>query len=347
LFRITGGGIAKVAGLTAIDDVAGIENVNVTEWVPGHMSYRAAMPRLLREVGWEVESDEFTEIEDPDPDNHEKRQRELINEIEEARRQIEEEKEGKGKKSKFSFWRKKKGEKKGWETYEEQIKSGVPREEEPELKEGELEKRAEGVLFDIDAIRAEVKELAGQDIEIKQLESTLPPMKITMDSPEPTPPLLRATKSQNDSIGQPSTLPSTSSWAAPLTADRSTFDYDVHGGYSPATNRNEEITMTFDVPANLSNKPPAFAPLDDISRPPSLSNRPSPALAAQDDISGPSSLSNKPSPAFAPQTDVSRPPLKSHATAPSPVVNMHPEHNAWADEDEDFGQEQEIKMTFA
>jgi hypothetical protein len=88
LFRATSGGVMRVSGLTQIQ-VPTIENVNVTELVPGHMVYRTAMPKLLREVGWEVEADEFTEIEDPDPENHEKRQRELINEIEEARKELE------------------------------------------------------------------------------------------------------------------------------------------------------------------------------------------------------------------------------------------------------------------
>jgi hypothetical protein len=94
----------RVAGLAPVE-LSGFENYNVTEWVPGHMSYRKAMPRLLREVGWVVESDEFTEIEDPDPENHEKRQRELINEIEEARKQLEE----KPTKSRFGIrlWKKK------------------------------------------------------------------------------------------------------------------------------------------------------------------------------------------------------------------------------------------------
>ena len=74
----------RVAGLVKVD-IPGIENLDVTQFVPGHMAYRKAMPRCLREAGWAIESDEFTEIEDPDPENHQNRQRELINEIEEAR----------------------------------------------------------------------------------------------------------------------------------------------------------------------------------------------------------------------------------------------------------------------
>ena len=64
LFRATSGGISSVAGLAPVD-VPGVENIDVTKHVNGHMAYRTAMPVLLREVGWEVLSDEFTEIEDP------------------------------------------------------------------------------------------------------------------------------------------------------------------------------------------------------------------------------------------------------------------------------------------
>jgi hypothetical protein len=88
LFRATGGGIMRVAGLAPVE-VPGIENIDVTHLVNGHMAYRAEMPRLMREVGWEVESDEFAELEDPDPDNHRERQRELIREINEARKEAE------------------------------------------------------------------------------------------------------------------------------------------------------------------------------------------------------------------------------------------------------------------
>lgn len=312
LFRITGGGIAKVAGLTAIDDVPNIENVNVTEWVPGHMAYRAAMPRLMREVGWEVESDEFAEIEDPDPDNHEKRQRELINEIEQARRDLDEKNKNEKKGSKFAFWRKKKTEKKEWETYDENVKKGGVDSEavELELDPGQLEKRAEGVLFDIDAIRAEVKELAGQDIEIKQLESTLPPMRITMSrdaTPEPpTPPMLRSTKSQSDALTLTSSPigPSANASTSTVTQNRNDeFGYKsspIANGH----NYDDGITMSFDLP--MPSKSPA---------PPTSFPEPE------------------------------RPPFKARQITPAPVADLDPYHNAW--DDDESGQEKEIKMTFA
>ncbi|WLF76422.1 hypothetical protein PVL30_000124 [Lodderomyces elongisporus] len=96
LFRATGGGISTVAGLSALKNVEGVENFDCTEYVEGHMSYRKAIPKILKNLDWEVLSEEFAEIEEPDPEEGE-RQRQLINEFDEAREKIEkEEKEGGG-----------------------------------------------------------------------------------------------------------------------------------------------------------------------------------------------------------------------------------------------------------
>lgn len=180
LFRATSGGIMRVAGLGAID-IPGIENYDVTALVPGHMAYRKAMPRLLREVGWIVSSDEFAEIEDPDPENHMERQRELISEIEEARRELEKKPEKRGFKSLFSR-NKRNAERKAWEVYDEQSKN-----ESGEASSSTSQNPSAGInngsiLFDIDAIRAEVAELAKEGIEVREIESTLPPMKLNINS---------------------------------------------------------------------------------------------------------------------------------------------------------------------
>jgi hypothetical protein len=329
LFRATGGGISKVAGLAPIEGVPGIENVNVSEWVPGHMSYRAAMPRLLREVGWQVESDEFTEIEDPDPDNHEKRQRELINEIEEARKQLEEKPK---KKSRFGFFgrNKKMAEKKDWEMYDERAKGA------PEGKEEDLEKKAEGVLFDVDAIMAEVAELSAQGIEVKQLESTLPPMKLNLEA---TPPL-RSTKSFNDSIGSASPHNSEHSEssghrkvvASPAMSNGHHYDeyedVETHGG--------EDISMTFDTPhVSRTTTSQSETHLEATEWPSSYKATLEPSRL--------SSASHSSSHNADIEANLTRPPLQSHPTTPA-ITNL--EHNAWADEDEDFGKETEFKMTF-
>lgn len=133
------------------------------------MAYRKAMPRILQEVGWAVDSLEFTEIEDPDPDNHEKRQRELINEIEEARKEIQE----KPEKRRWGLFKTKKlAEKKQWETYDESTMTEPCDTEDTETRAGG------NALFDIEAILRETAELTAQGLEVKQLESTLGPLKI-------------------------------------------------------------------------------------------------------------------------------------------------------------------------
>ncbi|ROW10991.1 hypothetical protein VMCG_01580 [Cytospora schulzeri] len=197
LFRLTNGGIRRVAGLAEIEDVPGLENVDCSELVAGHMDYRRAMPRLLREVGWMVESDEFTEIEDPDPENHNQRQRELINEIEEARKELEREgnnnkdnnntntngRSSSRKSSTFSgfFSRRKKSQKAEWEVYEDSkggtaSANGAPYN--PKMEDGEGNNH--GVLFDVDAMRAELAKTQEADaIPVRELQSTLPPMKIS------------------------------------------------------------------------------------------------------------------------------------------------------------------------
>jgi hypothetical protein len=63
LFRATSGGLNTVAGLRAVENVPGLENVDCTEQITGHMSYRSAMPQLLAKVGFPVSADHFDEPE--------------------------------------------------------------------------------------------------------------------------------------------------------------------------------------------------------------------------------------------------------------------------------------------
>ena len=309
----------RVAGLAPVD-VPGIENINVTELVPGHMAYRASMPRLLREVGWLVESDEFTEIEDPDPENHEKRQRELISEIEEARKELEK----KPEKKKFGFWSsKKKLEKKEWEVYDEKSKGKAATEG------GDPPNHKENVLFDIDAIRAEAAELAAQGIEVKQLESTLPPMKLDLEGSSSSPHAsLRETKSFNDSLH--STLYQDSGSSRSVSGTSNSFvmkrDDSKKKGiqeYDEFEHDSGNISMTFDTSfQGPSDKFPSTKPASTFEPPlPSWS---------QSNHTGPME---------------SRPPLR--ATATEPTLDLGTGYNAWADEyDDEFGKEKEMKMTF-
>lgn len=347
LFRLTSGGISRVAGLAPVEDIPRLENVNVTELVPGHMQYRTAMPRLLREVGFLVESDEFSEIEDPDPEDHQRRQRELINELEEARKEFERQEKDKEAKGTFGFFSRKKKkavDKKVWETYQ------GPKGEYGEHDEDGHD-NGHGVLFDVDAIRAElakehmeVRELqstlppiklepasiTSEHVEVRELKSTLPPMKLDLNSPTTIPvsprPVLRETKSYDvDSTSYKPNVPASPLPIYGLSGRRISSDRDAlaPGPRSPYLHPDDEVQLSFDTayhsPARSSTS---------FSKPRS----PSPAW----------------SPPTAEPTDrpavLQRPELKSSTTMP--VMSMNLERNAWADDDDEF-QEKEIEMSFA
>lgn len=61
LFRFTSGGLNTVAGLRPVEGVPGLENVDVTDKVTGHLSYRSCMPALLEVVGLPITADWFDE----------------------------------------------------------------------------------------------------------------------------------------------------------------------------------------------------------------------------------------------------------------------------------------------
>jgi pimeloyl-ACP methyl ester carboxylesterase len=63
LFRATSGGLSTVAGLRPIQNVPGLENVDVTDKIAGHMSYRTFMPLILDQLGFPVSADHFNEPE--------------------------------------------------------------------------------------------------------------------------------------------------------------------------------------------------------------------------------------------------------------------------------------------
>lgn len=336
LFRATSGGILRIAGLAPVLDIPGLENVNVTEYVKGHMAYRAAMPRLLREVGWSVDSDEFTEIEDPDPDNHEARQRELIREIEDARKEAE----AKSLRSRFGFFKRKSAlEKKGWETYDDRMKEATPKG--TGADDAEKEKGEGRVLFDIDAIR---RELASEQWEVRQLESTLPPMKVGADGgamevkeiastlppmkldlgrarsgiepalPRPVP-LLRASRSAegSEALRHPSTaltervpgvrLPNGHRSPSPRVEDSG----GNGAGYLGSEGEGQGVTMSFEALPTMATAIPS-------------AGLPSAVIAWRGLDRGLEDDS---------PVTVRRPELKAAATAP---VAVRLEHNAWADE---------------
>lgn len=321
LFRATSGGIMRVAGLAQVEDIPGLENIDVTAIVNGHMAYRAAMPRLMREVGWEVESDEFTEIEDPDPENHQKRQRELIQEIDEARKKAE----ARPEKRRFGlFSRGKLAEKRGWETYDKDVAERTS-------TDGPGSPGLEGnVLFDIDAIR---RELESEMIEVRELDSTLPPMQIT-------------TLANGEKRAQ--------SFPVPLDLDLRTGELE-RLKLAPLPHEIEEPEHQ----RNGTQRP--------ISAPPAPTPAPVPVPPEEDELafvprevkSTLPPLRLTPSLSHDTWPTPLRPDLKSHATMPnssslatmptSPIISSPVlEHNAWVDDDgrTPDGQEKEVRMSF-
>ncbi len=371
LFRLTNGGIRRVAGLAAVEDIPGLENMDVSEFVSGHMDYRTAMPRLLRECGWLVESDEFTEIEDPDPDNYQERQRELISEIEEARRELE--KEGKATKGgAFGFFRRKKAlEKQEWEVYEDA--KGGGKSGKTEDKEG----NNHGVLFDVDAIRAEIARDTRNDnkdadiddelLQVREIKSTLPPIKLefkpnsnnlpppyTKGKSPPPPP----TKSPSPSscgttpskAATPATTTDTTSTTNPLsrartpTISKSTSPYHSYGhsqthGYSsygaPHNDDDDgEVSMTFDTG------------FDDDDRSHGHKHQ-SPSISRAHTMANTTITTTTPGGGGGVSTGNggaggSGGVVRSAQTMPNITLN-----DPWADDDEEFGKEKEIQMTFA
>ncbi|KAJ6258693.1 hypothetical protein Dda_6742 [Drechslerella dactyloides] len=167
LFRATSGGIGRVAGLAPIENVPGLENLDCTEFVEGHMAYRTAIPKLLKKVDWEVLSEEFSEIEEADPDQLRERQIELISEIEAARKELEKE----PTKRKWGLFGRNKdvAKKADWEVYAEEGQrdagagGSVTGGSDAGFRDSLDEK--DNVLFDVEAIR---RELALQEIEERE-----------------------------------------------------------------------------------------------------------------------------------------------------------------------------------
>ncbi|KAE8371796.1 hypothetical protein BDV26DRAFT_275351, partial [Aspergillus bertholletiae] len=309
LFRATSGGIMRVAGLAPVEGIPGLENFDVTKLVNGHMDYRAAMPRLLKEVGWEVLGEEFAELEDPDPENHAERQRELIREIDEARREAE----AKPEKKRFGlFKRGKLAQKKGWETYDVERNNAT-------LRDSSDSNGTGSVLFDIDAIRAE---LASESIEVKQLESTLPPINLDLNPISISAPVTPApsdsrnatkavnlTKSAPQSPPEPYSMPSTS-----------------HDQPS-SIHKEEEIEMTFDT--SYHEPSPRSHPIyEPTVAPPYDAHSPRPELR--------SPLTTPAGPGIGAAAGVGASALGALALEP----------NAWADHDIGSGEEGEIHMSF-
>lgn len=350
----------RVAGLAPIN-IEGVENVDVTKLVPGHMAYRAAMPRVLREVGFAVESDDFAEIEDPDPDNHNTRQRELISEIEDARKAMKD----KPQKKRFGFFgrSKKRGEKKEWETYDERPKTPGG-EDDPDA----MLAAANGVLFDIDALRKETVELASQGVDLKEIHSTMPPLRTMTSSTNLSSPI--SSSSSRPSLAYRETR-SYDGGSTGVHNDQAAeymrrFDYDYNESEHQSNGSGNHMKLSFD---NDYHKPSSPSP----HRSPAAGASPlaQSTLVPNHDDAGEVTMTFDSLHGRSPSTSPHRPkagPSKLSRTALPRRSDMHDEdsgdlskwrqeamsehsttrvsHNAWAYQDDEFGQEKEVEMSF-
>lgn len=184
LFRATGGGLQSVAGIAPIDNIPGVENFDCTEFVDGHMSYRKAIPSILKALDWEVLSEEFSEIEEPDLEQRE-RQRKLLSEFDEARAKMEQEREQEMTKEKsWKNWFRPK-QKNWWDVYDEKPKDNEEEAKSSQHKAPEFEEYIQTTgtsrtlqsneaqtMFDVGALMQEVKDIEALGTEIEQVQNS-------------------------------------------------------------------------------------------------------------------------------------------------------------------------------
>ncbi|KAJ3878473.1 hypothetical protein F5051DRAFT_351910, partial [Lentinula edodes] len=80
--------VNTVAGLRPIEGVQGLENVDVTDKIAGHMSYRVYMPVILEELGFKVTERWFDEVEEPDFEGDRVKEREQRRKEAEQKRSV-------------------------------------------------------------------------------------------------------------------------------------------------------------------------------------------------------------------------------------------------------------------
>ena len=211
----------------------------------------------------------------------------------------------------MNFFSKKKAPKKTWETYDERSQKVL------EGDDKEAEKMAEensDVMFDVDAIRQEALKLALEGGDIEDIKKHLQVREI-----ESTLPALKV-ESANASLE----TVTANGTAAPQDSLRQTQSYDGTRTLSGEVMTNGRANGA-----------------DHVSELPDGPKRSSP---------GPSS-SPQPTESAAPE----RPSLKTAVSEPGPSSSTgkqqapqpkNPNHNPWADEEEEYGKESEVRMSF-
>ncbi|KAJ2557083.1 hypothetical protein EV175_001568 [Coemansia sp. RSA 1933] len=170
-YRTTSLGRRSVAGLHPISGVSSLENVDVSEDVPGHNAYRDVIPKLLQRLGTPVTS---TDLHDPNeaPGDSED-DRAMISELEKAAEMLEEHEK---KKKNLWPWR--------WSFWDASGSNAPPASGEIGNHGGSSSAKSESVA--LVAAPSEVdeaaRELAALGIGIKEVPSTMPALVVKSSS---------------------------------------------------------------------------------------------------------------------------------------------------------------------
>ncbi|KAJ2614520.1 hypothetical protein EV177_002008 [Coemansia sp. RSA 1804] len=166
-YRTTNLGRRLVAGLHPISGVKGLENVDVSEDVPGHNAYREVIPKLLQRLGTPVTS---TDLHDPNEvSGSAEDDRAMISELEKAAEMLEEHER---KKKNLWPWR--------WTFWESGSNSS------PVLGDAGRQNKPGSESATLAAAPSEVdeaaRELAALGVGIREVPSTMPALVVDCDN---------------------------------------------------------------------------------------------------------------------------------------------------------------------
>jgi hypothetical protein len=169
LFRATSGGLRSIAGLHPVEKVPEVENVDVTRTVPGHLQYRAYVPLVLDELGFKTTADYFDEPED-------------LNAVPEREIRYDEQYKEKRPTNFAELWKKRKEQGgSGSQPSTPNKASSMDYDEDADLpprQEAEVAPAVPPTEQEMDEMQKVLAELRENGIEVKELESSLPPLPI-------------------------------------------------------------------------------------------------------------------------------------------------------------------------
>lgn len=176
LFRATAGGFNAIMGISPIEDIEGVENLDCTELVDGHMAYRQNMPKLLKTLGIAVINEEFLEIEENIDPEEARKHRKLIHDVGAAQKKLS------SKKKQSSSWMPKwmKPKKSKWRTMVEEAVEDKDLEDvqlgDNEVPQASKPKKKDTAIVDHGALMFELQRLKAamrkNELEQKTLDDT-------------------------------------------------------------------------------------------------------------------------------------------------------------------------------